>query len=97
MDHRPGQLSGGEQQRVAIARAIANDAPILICDEPTGNLGEDASRGILELLATLNRESGKTVIVVTHDLTMAALTQRTLCLRDGTLRDERAAAPATAS
>jgi putative ABC transport system ATP-binding protein len=85
-DHRPSQLSGGEQQRVAIARAIANDAPLLLCDEPTGNLSEAASRSTFELLAGLNHETGKTVIVVTHDMTMAALTQRTLQLDDGKLR-----------
>jgi putative ABC transport system ATP-binding protein len=83
MDHFPAQLSGGEQQRVAIARAFANQPRILFADEPTGNLDASTGSRIVELLESLNRESGSTVVLVTHDLTLAGRAQRTIRLSDG--------------
>jgi putative ABC transport system ATP-binding protein len=81
--HYPTQLSGGEQQRVAIARAFANSPKILFADEPTGNLDGTTGNLIVELLESLNRESGATVVLVTHDSTIAARAGRTIRLRDG--------------
>ena len=90
LDHFPTQLSGGEQQRVAIARAFANRPRILFADEPTGNLDSDTGARIVELLESLNRESGSTVVLVTHDLSLARRSQRILRLSDGALvSDER--------
>jgi putative ABC transport system ATP-binding protein len=83
LDHFPTQLSGGEQQRVAIARAFANRPRILFADEPTGNLDSDTGTRIVELLQTLNRESGSTIVLVTHDLGLAGKTQRIIRLSDG--------------
>jgi putative ABC transport system ATP-binding protein len=83
LDHFPTQLSGGEQQRVAIARAIANSPRILFADEPTGNLDSDTGSHIVELLEALNRESKTTIILVTHDHTLAARAQRVIRLSDG--------------
>jgi putative ABC transport system ATP-binding protein len=81
--HFPNQLSGGEQQRVAIARAFSNAPRILFADEPTGNLDSDTGARIVELLEALNRESDSTIVLVTHDLTLAARTQRVIRLSDG--------------
>ncbi|MGA1195430.1 MAG: ABC transporter ATP-binding protein [Candidatus Latescibacterota bacterium] len=83
LDHYPTQLSGGEQQRVAIARAFINQPHILFADEPTGNLDADTSQTIVDLLFDLNRELDTTLILVTHDLDLASLTQRTIRLRGG--------------
>ena len=83
LDHFPTQLSGGEQQRVAIARAFANAPRIMFADEPTGNLDSDTGARIVELLEALNRESKTTIILVTHDLTLASRTQRVIRLSDG--------------
>ena len=83
LDHFPTQLSGGEQQRVAIARAFANSPRILFADEPTGNLDSDTGAHIVELLESLNRESSTTIILVTHDHTLAARAQRIIRLSDG--------------
>jgi putative ABC transport system ATP-binding protein len=89
LDHFPTQLSGGEQQRVAIARAFSNQPRILFADEPTGNLDVNTGATIVELLETLNRESGSTVIIVTHDLTLAERAQRVIRLRDGAVIEDR--------
>ena len=82
-NHYPAQLSGGEQQRVALARAFANDPRILFADEPTGNLDRRTGRRVVELLEELNRESRTTLILVTHDMDLAARAHRTISLADG--------------
>ena len=81
--HYPSQLSGGEQQRVALARALANDPPIVLADEPTGNLDSSNGRHIMELLRGIHRSRGTTVVLVTHDAELAALADARLVLRDG--------------
>ncbi|MDQ2702176.1 MAG: ABC transporter ATP-binding protein [Pseudomonadota bacterium] len=83
--HRPNELSGGQQQRVAIARAIVSDPTLLICDEPTGDLDRQSAEEILGLLQTLNREHGKTIVMVTHDPKAAEYASDTLHLDKGTL------------
>jgi putative ABC transport system ATP-binding protein len=83
LDHFPTQLSGGEQQRVAIARAFAHRPRILFADEPTGNLDSDTGNRIVDLLESLNRESGSTVLLVTHDLVLARRARRIIRLSDG--------------
>jgi putative ABC transport system ATP-binding protein len=89
--HHPNQLSGGEQQRVAIARALVKGAPIILADEPTGNLDTKTSVEIMELFVKLNQESGITLVLVTHEPDIAAYARRTLRFRDGHLMsDEKA-------
>ena len=90
--HRPAQLSGGEQQRVALARALVADAPVLLADEPTGSLDEVTARSVMDLLRSVATEHGRTLVVVTHDRTLAATFPRSLTLEQGCVtRDVRAA------
>ncbi len=82
-DHFPSQLSGGEQQRVAIARALANHPPILLCDEPTGNLDAGTGQQVLQVIRELNQQEGTTVVLVTHNTAIAPMADRVVRLRDG--------------
>ena len=86
--HYPRQLSGGEQQRVGIARALVTDPTLLLCDEPTGDLDRKSSDGVLDLLETLNKNQGKTIVMVTHDPHAAERASRTLYLDKGRLSTE---------
>ena len=88
MKHRPNELSGGQQQRVAIARAIVSDPTLLICDEPTGDLDRQSAEDILGLLQTLNRQHGKTIVMVTHDPKAAEYATHTLHLDKGVLVEQ---------
>ena len=94
--HYPSQLSGGEQQRVAIARALANDPPLILADEPTGNLDSENGRHIVDLLFDVNRSRGTTLVLVTHDRELAARADERVALRDGRIV-ERHAVPASLS
>lgn len=89
--HKPRELSGGQEQRVAIARAIVSDPSLLVCDEPTGDLDRKTADEILTLLQTLNREHGKTIVMVTHDPQAAEYAKRTLHLDKGKLIEQRTA------
>jgi putative ABC transport system ATP-binding protein len=97
-EHKPSELSGGQQQRVAIARAFVSDPTLLVCDEPTGDLDRQSAVDILTLLGQLNRDHGKTIIMVTHDPKAAEFARHTLHLDKGTLveaaSEQAAAAPA---
>ncbi len=86
-ERKPMEISGGQQQRVAIARAMANEPKILLCDEPTGNLDSKSGRQIMGIIKELNEEKGVTVILVTHDPSMAEFAERIVKLRDGRLQD----------
>jgi putative ABC transport system ATP-binding protein len=90
--HLPAQLSGGEQQRVAIARAFVNRPKLLFADEPTGNLDAATGHRIIELLESLNRDEGTTIVLVTHDAALAERTQRIIRLRDGAVTSDAAVA-----
>jgi putative ABC transport system ATP-binding protein len=81
--HYPTQLSGGEQQRVALARALANNPPLVLADEPTGNLDTQTGLHILDLLRTVHRARGTTIVLVTHDAELAAIADQRIVLRDG--------------
>jgi putative ABC transport system ATP-binding protein len=91
--HKPGELSGGQQQRVAIARAIVSDPTLLVCDEPTGDLDRQSAADVLLLLQELNRDHGKTIVMVTHDPKAAEYARHTLQLDKGTLVAQREQLP----
>jgi len=90
LDHFPAQLSGGEQQRVALARAFANRPKILFADEPTGNLDQETGEGIVDMLEELNRDAHTTLVMVTHDLSLAARAHRIVSLAGGRIVSDRA-------
>ena len=87
-NHHPNQMSGGQQQRVAIARAIVNDAPIILADEPTGNLDTKTSIEVMDFFVKLNEESGKTIILVTHEPDIAEYSKRIVRFQDGNIRSD---------
>ena len=87
MDHKPSEMSGGQQQRVAIARAIAQAPPIILADEPTGNLDSGSSREIMQILKELHEE-GRTVILITHDNDIAAQAKRVIKILDGKIASD---------
>jgi putative ABC transport system ATP-binding protein len=95
--HKPTELSGGQQQRVSIARAIVSDPMLLVCDEPTGDLDRQSAEDVLTLLQVLNKEHGKTIVMVTHDPKAASRASRVLHLDKGTLVEEAAAETAAAA
>lgn len=88
-DHRPTELSGGEQQRVAVARALTNNPKIILADEPTGNLDTKTGLDILQLLKQITKEKGRTLIIVSHDLRVAELADKTMNLQDGLVVNEK--------
>jgi putative ABC transport system ATP-binding protein len=93
VDHQPTELSGGQQQRAAIARALVTNPAILLADEPTGNLDSASSLEIMKLLANLNQEQGRTIVLITHEPDIARFAERVVELRDGRIvRDEKVVA-----
>lgn len=89
MSHKPDELSGGQKQRVSIARAMANDPSIILADEPTGALDSKTGRRIMDIFHRLNREEGKTIVLITHSNELAAETDRIITIRDGEITGER--------
>jgi len=89
LKHRPAELSGGQQQRVAIARALANNPPLLLADEPTGNLDSESGQVVMDALHTIRRESGTTIVIVTHDPELAEQADRVLTLIDGQIIENK--------
>lgn len=89
LHHKPGELSGGEQQRAAIARALVNEPPVLLCDEPTGNLDSTTGEAITKLLVDIHRQQRVSLVLVTHETELAKLADRTVALRDGRIVDHR--------
>ena len=87
-NHRPDELSGGEQQRIAIATALANDPPIIVADEPTGELDSESGERVLDIFRKLSQEEGKTVIIVTHDPRTAKISNRSFRIEDGKIKGE---------
>lgn len=83
IDHFPSQMSGGQQQRVAIARALANRPPLLLCDEPTGNLDVATSQQVMQVLQDINKQDGTTVLLITHNMTIPPMADRVVNIRDG--------------
>jgi putative ABC transport system ATP-binding protein len=94
LHHVPADLSGGEKQRVAVARALANDPPMILADEPTGNLDSGSGREVMAMMTELARERGKAVVVVTHDNRIMGIADRVLWLEDGRLADKGPEDPA---
>ena len=94
-DHLPDELSGGQQQRVGIARSLANSAQILLADEPTGNLDSATGRQVIEMLVSVGRKQGRTLVLVTHDPDLAALADEVISLRDGRVVERGAPASGT--
>lgn len=86
-DRKPNEISGGQQQRVAIARALANDPAILLCDEPTGNLDSKTGKQVMEIIKNMNKERKVTVVLVTHDLSLADYAERIVRIRDGKIEE----------
>ena len=93
MDHTPNELSGGQQQRVAIARALITDPALIVADEPTGDLDRQSAQDILNMLGQLNREMGKTIVMVTHENDIASWSKRILRMRDGLIESDQANEP----
>ncbi|MCC6758321.1 MAG: ABC transporter ATP-binding protein [Candidatus Omnitrophica bacterium] len=85
-EHKPHELSGGEQQRVAIARALINEPKVIFCDEPTGNLDSESGKGVIDLLMELNQKNKQTLVIVTHDESIAKRSHRVVPMRDGKLQ-----------